>query len=480
MNKYRTALVFSLVEKNVSLIIRFASSIILARLLTPEDFGIFAIASTFVFFAEALQQVGIPNYIIKEREITKEKLGSAMTLMLLIGVAFSFLAFTFAGSLASFYDSESLKELCFILGALLLVSPFSVVERSLLRKNLDFARIARIDVLGLFVGTLASIVLVIQGLGVFSLAWGLFIQYIVTALLFYSIKSQSVNAFYLSTRHIKEILTFTFPLLAASFIAQGGNSFPNLLIGKVFQQRELGFYSRAEGASNLFGSVFIQGVQSAVAPIFAKLNQESKDISTPILKVINIQCSLGWPFYFLIAVFSDEIIELLYGQQWSMAASLMPYFCVSQALMITTSLYSDVMEGLGHSQSLFKLQILLQGVKGLSLLSSYVLVDSFFEFTVCFLLIYSMLRMLVMVVIANVHLSVSIADFARTLIFPFLSLCFFAGPLLVLLNIFTIDNWAMIIFSTLGATVVFVLGLWICNPIIRNEAQKLAKWRASD
>ncbi|MBO9490487.1 oligosaccharide flippase family protein [Endozoicomonas sp. G2_1] len=430
---YKSALLFSLIEKNLILIIQFISSIMLARLLSPEDFGVFAIITTFIFLAEAIQQVGIPNYILKEKELDTNKLSSAFALMLILGVLMAITLFLLADSLANFYDIPSLHNLAILMSVLLLISPYSVIERSLFRKHLNFKLIAKIDVFSTLLGSSISVYLAYKNVGVTSLALGLISQYIAAAILFYAASNQKVSLFSFSKNKVFEIFSFTYPLVGSSIVGQLGNSLPNLFIGKAYSQASLGQYARAEGTSNLFGSIFIQGIRPAVAPIFSKLNHENKGATEPLSKITNILCTLGWPIYFLVAFFSEEIVMLIYGAQWGFASNLVMWFCVSQSFLLLTAFYTDIMEGLGMSMPLLKVQLNNQIIKLISIIIAYFYQSDFIYFVATFLVIFAISRLVYMTAVSRMYFNYGWLELSKAIVSPIISTLLFTGPILLLM-----------------------------------------------
>ncbi len=470
---YRNALFFSLLEKNTNLIVRFVASIFLARLLTPTDFGDFAIATAFIFFAETIQQTGIPNYIIKEKNITREKLSSAFTIMSIMALLLGTLLILSSTLIARFYRSDTLESLLVLLALLLFVSPFSVLERSLLRKKLDFKTISKIDMISVFFSNCIAVTLAFYDYGVTSLAWGLISCHLIAAFLFY-MKRPNEDRYSLSFYKVKEITNFIYPLLGSTVIAQLGNMLPRMVVGRIFSQASLGVYARAQSTADLFGSAFTQGIRLAIAPIFANIKNTNNDIRAPIKKMISVQCTFGWPFYFLLAYYSELIIVTLYGEQWRQSIGLVWVFCLSQSFLMITVYFTDVLEGLGHSHLLLKVQFYLQILRIGCLMNSYIFYsDTLFSFVLSFVFFFSIIRLTFMTWLAKNYLSFNVADIIKAVLSPLVitflfSSVFYLGH--VMLAAFQVKgSLASEILILLSAIVVFLISTCFLNSIIRDE-----------
>lgn len=471
---YRSALIFSLIEKNLSLIIRFGSSIILARLLTPEDFGIFAIATTFIFFAETIQQVGIPNYILKEDKLDSQKLSSAFLLMMSIGVLVAASLFISASSIAHFYGSSDLSYLIQLTAITLVIAPISTIERSLLRRSLNFKKIAVIEVVAIFLSTLVSLGLAFESFGVVSLSYGLVAHYFVLAVLFRFWRSDNIKlGFHISK--IAEIWKFTSPLLGASMIAQFGNNAPRLLIGKIFSDAGLGQYARAQSTADLFGSFLVQGLRPAIAPVFSDLKRQGSSLAEPLQKIVNIQCTIGWPFYLFIAYFSLPIITTIYGDQWVIASNLVLWFCISQSLSLITGNYTDILEGLGHSKVLLSIQLKIQLMKLLCLVLSFYLSDDLNQFVMWFILSFSAIKFFYMLYVGKRFLHLKPTELLKPCIPALLSSLFFSLPLIAhfILRI-EITPTSFIGILVISFSVWFTV-LFSVNQLVRAEIMAVIK-----
>jgi O-antigen/teichoic acid export membrane protein len=471
---YRTALVFSLIEKNLSLIIRFGSSIILARLLTPEDFGIFAIATTFIFFAETIQQVGIPNYILKEDKLDSQKLSSAFILMMSIGVSVAAILFISAPSIAHFYESSDLAYLLQLTAITLVIAPISTIERSLLRRSLKFKKIAVIEVIAISVGTLVSLGFASKSFGVVSLSYGLVIQYFVLAILFRFWRSDNVKlGFHIS--RVAEIWKFTSPLLVASAIAQFGNTAPQLFIGKIFSDAALGQYARAQSTADLFGSLLVQGLRPAIAPIFSDLKRQGSSLAEPLQKIVNVQCTIGWPFYLFIAYFSLPIITTIYGNQWVIASNLVLWFCIAQSISLITSYYTDILEGLGHSKVLLSIQIKIQAMRLLCLGLSFYISEDLNQFAMWFILSFCTVKFFYMIYVGDRFLHLKHTELLKPCIPALFSLIVFSLPLVahyVLRIETTLTSFTSIL---LISFIIWFIVLINVNSLVKTEITTIIK-----
>jgi teichuronic acid exporter len=474
---YRTALFFSIFEKNLSLIIRFGSSIILARLLTPEDFGIFAIATTFIFFAETIQQVGIPNYILREDKLDSQKLSSAFILMMSIGVLVAGSLFMSASSIANFYDSSDLLYLIQLTAITLVIAPISTIERSLLRRSLKFKKIAVIEVVAISMGSLVSLGFAFKSFGVVSLSYGLIIQYFVLAILFRFSRNNSINLGFDISR-VAEIWKFTSPLLGASIIAQFGNTAPRLFIGKIFSDAALGQYERAESTADLFGSLLVHGLRPAIAPIFSDLKRQGSSLTGPLQKIVNMQCTIGWPFYLFIAYFSLPIITTIFGNQWVVASNLVLWFCISQSLSLITSYYTDILEGLGHSKVMLGIQLKIQVMKLVCLALSFYISDDLNQFAMWFILSFCTVKFFYMIYVGYRFLYLNHTELLRPCIPALFSLFAFSLPL-VAHYFLRIETTLTSFMSILVISfILWFLALISVNTLVKNEIKTtIAKYR---
>ena len=171
MAKLKTAILFSVGEKYLIFVIQFVSSIAIARLLSPHEIGIFSIGSLVLSFSHALRDLGISNYLIQERELTPERLRTAGTITLTMSWFLACVAWLASEPLAAFYREDGVGEVLNVLALNFLILPLGSVSGALLRRNMQFDKLIRINLAASLTQSLLGIALCYHGVGFIGLAW---------------------------------------------------------------------------------------------------------------------------------------------------------------------------------------------------------------------------------------------------------------------------------------------------------------------
>ena len=169
--------------------IQFVVTIILARLLTPKDFGIIGIAWIFIGLAAVINQLGIGSAIVQRKDIEEAHLSSAFWANIIMGIILCLLTIVFAPVIASFFKNQQVTRVLQVLSLIFILGSLRIVPNSLLIRDLFFNKLAYVNISALFISGLISIILAFSGYGVWSLVWGRLINVIMGLILIWFLVS---------------------------------------------------------------------------------------------------------------------------------------------------------------------------------------------------------------------------------------------------------------------------------------------------
>lgn len=343
----RRSLIVSFAEKYSITFVQLISSLIIARLLSPTEIGLFSVAMLIIGFAHMLRDFGVSNYLVQERELSPEKIRAAFTVTLIIAWTAAVLLHLLSPLLAYFFDQPSLIGLINVLSINFWLIPFSSVAFGLLRRQLNFNALYWINTLTALVSSVLAVILAYSGFSFMSLAWAAVAGSVVTVLL--TNLFQPDSAIFWPSRHgVKAVLGFGSKSSVASLAIEAGQSAPELVIGKIINFEAVGFFSRAMGLATLFNKLIMSAVQSVAIPYFANHNRSDANMAAMLEKTLNYLLCIAWPFYVFIAVFADEIILLLYGDQWGDSVVIAQLLCLVFCIRVIPSIISWSMVSVGE------------------------------------------------------------------------------------------------------------------------------------
>ncbi len=324
----------------LSQLIVFLSSFITARLLLPENYGLVGLITVFTGFISVFADSGLSLAVIKSdfgRSYHKGMDGLA----LFTGVILFFLTSLLAWPIAIFYDNHNLILPTIVLSFTFITRSLSIVRSALLSKDLRFDDIGKLTL----ISTLLSIILTIILAYVGAEHWAIIIpQLLTTIFAFFYYESKIKLGYHLyplkyvkiAYRHTRRSIK---TLLGFNLVNYWSRNSDNLIVGKVYGVNDLGIYNRAYSLLTLPLSLITGLMGTVLYPSLKKLKVEGGDINTEYIFVLKIISILVYPIAFIFILFPQQLVLLLWGENWMEVGTLLPYFGLlifGQSLLSTT------------------------------------------------------------------------------------------------------------------------------------------------
>ncbi|HHJ18555.1 MAG TPA: lipopolysaccharide biosynthesis protein [Gammaproteobacteria bacterium] len=350
MNGLRRALLISFADKYSALIINIVVTVILSRLLTPEEIGVFSVAAVFVFLATIMREFGVGDYLIQAGEVTQQGLNAAFTLMLAISWSLAALLWGISGLAANFYQEPGVEDVIHVLALSFILVPFGAVFMALLRREMKFGISYRIHLAQNIVHAVTGISLAFWGFGYMSLAWASLAGVVVTVLgaTWYRPKTLRLG---LSFSGLGKVARFGGWVMTSTVFEQLAERTPELVIGKAQGMAPVGFYSRANGLVQMFDQMVMNAAAPVVMPHFSILKRAGGgEVAAHFIKATSYVTAMAWPFYALLALLAEPVIHVLYGNQWAAAVPLAQALCLFGAMKAFTPYPGMIMRSLGKAR----------------------------------------------------------------------------------------------------------------------------------
>ena len=319
MASFRKSLALNFASSSGATAVQFLVSLVIARILSPAEIGIYSIAVVLVNIAHVFRDFGVSTYLQREDDLTEGKVRSA------IGVAYA-IAWTIALALlagsnwaAQYFGYAEIKPVMQILAVTFLFIPFSSVALALLLRDYDARGIALGTLWGTLAHTVTSLTLALAGFGAASLAWANLANVAATGLCYLWLRP--ANMYYLPRLgDVGGIVRFGSGALFANLVKSVNDALPDLVLGKLGSARQVGLVSRANSTVHLFlyiaGSAMTFGSQTYLA----KAHHAREPLEPILYRAIALVTAIGWPMLAVTAVAADEVIVGLYGPTWLAAA----------------------------------------------------------------------------------------------------------------------------------------------------------------
>lgn len=319
----------------ISVILQFASSVVLARYLTPYEMGIFAVAVATVAMLSVFQQLGLNALIVREEVLTEEVSSTAFTVNALLSIALSLVVVAASYGGAAFLGDEGVRHVLLVLAVPPLLGILSFLPAANLERHGRFRDLALVTTAGGVVSAGVTIALAVLGLSYMSVAYAqLAGSGLMTALLVI------VGRRHFRTRvgltSWRRVTDFAFQMLAVSGINNASQRLSEIMLARLLGLGSLGIYNRASGLSSLIWTNFHMAVSRVVLVDYADLNRRGVSLRERYLQTVAIVTAVLWPAFAGLAVLAEPFIVIVYGERW--AAAVTPFVFLAIASMILVSI----------------------------------------------------------------------------------------------------------------------------------------------
>lgn len=308
-------------ERYVVLSVNFLMIAVTARLLTPEEFGFSVIGAATIAFAECLRDFGVSGLIVQKRHLTRDGVRTAFCVMLLLSILVSGVVWLAAEPLAAFYKKDGLLAYLHVTALGLLAGPFSGPPMALMRRDMDFAKVAIINVASALVTATMTVALALSGAGYMSFAWGTAAGAFTAAAFAVTLRGD----FWIllpSFAEWRATLSFGAYASATGFLWKIYEFVPSLLLGRVLDFTAVGLYSRAAMISQLPDKCLLTGLLPIALPVMATEVREGRSLKPVYLHGITYITAVQWPALMVLAFLAEPAVLILLGEQWREAAPL--------------------------------------------------------------------------------------------------------------------------------------------------------------
>ncbi|HEY9106417.1 MAG TPA: lipopolysaccharide biosynthesis protein [Roseateles sp.] len=368
MSTVRRSLGFAFLERYLLIGLQLVSFTLLARLLTPPQIGLYAVSMALISMAQVVRDFGLANYLIQRKELGRDDVGSAVGVSLLLGGTLFVAINAGANWVAAWYDTPELAGIVRIISLNFLILPFNSVSIALLRRDMRFDVLMRVNVAAAVVGTSTTLGLASMGAGSASLAWGE-IASSLTIATGVSLAGAWGRLAMPQLRRWREILNFGGPLTAANVVTSASMDINDLAVGKLLNLTQVAIASRAQGLMNLFHRDIMNTVRSVAYPAFSQAHRDGDALEQRYVQSLGACAAVAWPFYGFVALFALEVLRLMFGPQWDASAPLVPIYCLAGAVSVLNSLVPTVMLAAGHAKQVALADLIIQPVKALLLVA---------------------------------------------------------------------------------------------------------------
>jgi O-antigen/teichoic acid export membrane protein len=346
----RRALAWSLAERYASLVLTLGSSMLIARLLTPAEIGVYSLCAAAVAIATMVREFGVTEYIVQERELDDTKLRGAFAVAFTTAWGIGTLLWLARSPLAAWYEEPRVAELLAILCLNFVLLPFSSPAYALLNRAVALRPIFVIQLCATVMTALVSVGLAWVGCGAASLAWGALAGVVaqIVAVGFYRPRSSFLWPSFRAAGAVFRYGAYQMASRVSDTLTGNAHEF---IIARQFDFTAVGLFSRAKGLVDLFQANVTTAITRVATPTLARAHREQQGTATLVeayARGTALFAVLAWPFFGFLALAAPEIIRVLLGPQWGAAVPLAQALAVGMLPSALFALGGSVLAALGQ------------------------------------------------------------------------------------------------------------------------------------
>ena len=340
-------LAFGFAEKYLQAALALVSSIVLARILSPAELGVYSIAAVLTGLAQVFRDLGTGQLLVARRDLSLQEQRALLSISIGMGWGLALMMVGLAKPLAAFYRQAQLAEVLWILALNFLLVPFSSQVTGMLRREMRAGALLRITASYSLTQFAATIALAAYGLGPCALAWGSFAATSM-GLMAAIIQRPACMAWRPGLRGVAALVRPGGLAVTASAIDEVGVVAPDLVAGKLLGAAEVALLGKAQSVLSLFNQAVTSAVSPVIFPLFARQAREGGDPLRAYMTAAACMTALSWPFFLFAGLFAAPLVSLLYGQQWQASVPLIRIMCGAAALYSMFNMGRYLLLATGH------------------------------------------------------------------------------------------------------------------------------------
>ena len=336
--------------------VSFLVSIVLARLLSPDDYGLIGIITIFTAVCQTLINGGFTTALIRKKDATDDDYNTAFIVNLGASLLLYVIIFLISPFIADFFHRQELVALTQVSSLGMIIGALALVQQTRLTKRIDFKSQTKITIVASVVSGIVGIVMAFMGFGVWSLvAQSLTSQGLRTILLW--VENKWLPQLRFSFESFHELFGFGWKMMASGVIDSVYMQLYQVVVGKFYSPSTLGQYTRAKGFSKLFSSNLTSVIQRVTYPVLSNIQDEKERMIAAYRKIIKTTMFITFIMMFSLAAVSEPLIHCLIGSKWHEAATYLPLICVIGAFYPLHAINLNMLQVQGRSDLFLGLEI---------------------------------------------------------------------------------------------------------------------------
>ena len=331
--------------------------IFLARMLSPKEFGLVGMITIFISIAQVFVDSGLSQALIVKQKCTKLDYSTIFWANIFIGLLAYVIIWFCAPLIANFYQKPELIQLTHYAAIAIIVGSVTLIQQTILIKEIDFKTITKISTISTFVAGVISLALAFYGFGVWSLVWRTLINQVMRSIMMWK-HNQWIPQWAFSKRIFSELFTFSSNILLISVVAVIYKSFYNFIIGKNYSDTVLGYYTNADQYSTMPSSTLTNITSKVSFPVLSEMQTDNVRLKASVSKLIKTIMYLSFIIMFGLAAIAHPLFNVLFGEKWLPSVPIFQALCLAYSITPMHIINQNVLKVKGRSDLFLKTEMI--------------------------------------------------------------------------------------------------------------------------
>ena len=344
-------------ERSGAQIVQFIVSIVLARIIAPEDFGTISIVLIFTNLLQVFVDSGIGNALIQKKDISDLDFSTVFYFNIIWCGVLYLIIYACAPLIAAFYEDEKLISITRVLGTAILISGVKNVQQAYVSRNLQFKKFFFSTLFGTIISAVAGIGLAYRGYGVWALVAQRLISLLVDTIVLYITVEWRPKLMF-SLKRLKELFGYAWKLLLTSLLDFIYLDFQQLLIGKIYSASTLAYYSRGKQFPNLIVTNINTSIDSVLFPVMSNSQDNTKNIKKMLQRAIKTSTYIMAPLMIGLIVIAPSLVTVILTDKWIECIPFLRVFCITYMFQPIHTSNMNSIKALGRTDILLKIEVI--------------------------------------------------------------------------------------------------------------------------
>lgn len=354
--KTKLAIIWSILQQFCVKIISLVINVILARILSPAEFGIIAMLSVFISLGNSLMDSGLTSSLIRSRFTGQKDYSTVFIFNLIGGISAYVILYIVAPAIAAFYKQPLLIQVVKVYGLTFIINAFFSIQSTLLVKEMHFKQQALIQIPAVIVGGSLGVFLAKYGYGVWSLVWMNLLTALISTLLHWYYSPWRPR-FIFNKRSFKKHFLFGYKMTLSGLLDTLYQNIYTIIIGRFYTAAQLGYYARADSLSQLPIGIISTAINKVAYPMFSSIANDDEKLKKAYQKLMQQVLFWNAPCLIYLAVIAKPLISLLLTDKWLQAVPYFQILCIGGILYPLHSYNLNILKVKGQSGQFLRLEL---------------------------------------------------------------------------------------------------------------------------